>query len=391
MRIHLLCEGNPETRDSWSGITQSVLHGLRATGYVVDWTDVDLTGWRRGLAGLSTFAPNRRRWWSRYHLAEVPFRFRSHLAEIGLESQPGPDVILQIGATFHVNHPPAPVVLYCDSNVRLAERARSTGHGEAAVLTGREIIAIAERERRVYESAAGVVTLSRQVATSFVHDFGLPSDKVHVVHSGPNMDVAFGDAELLELRTRRDSSPPTVLFIGRQFHRKGGDLLIEAFRLVRREVCDARLVIVGPDDIGVEPEDGIESWGFLNKEDPSGRERLLRAYAEADVFCLPTRFEPLGIVFIEAMHHGIACVGPDAWAVPEMVEDGVTGLLVPPEDPGSLADALVRLLKDEPLARKMGAAGRKRAIGYFTWPRTIGRISEVLESVAGPPGGGASA
>src|SRR5690606_12176833 len=121
--------------------------------------------------------------------------------------------------------------------------------------------------------------------------------------------------------------PPTVLFIGRQFERKGGDLLLRAFARVRRALPEAELLIIGPAEI---PGDhaGVTSLGFVSKDRPGGWEAIAEAYRRADVFCLPTRFEPFGIVFVEAMHFGVPCVGPDAWAVPEIIDDGRTGLTV---------------------------------------------------------------
>ena len=106
-----------------------------------------------------------------------------------------------------------------------------------------------------------------------------------------------------------------------------------------------------------------------------------RLYRSADVFCLPTRFEPFGTSFVEAMGYGLPCVGPKAWAVPEIIEDGRTGYLVPPEDAESFAAALLELLRDSALRRRMGDAGRERAQGRFTWPGIAERMVQALEPV----------
>ena len=83
VNIHLLCEGNPETSDSWSGISQSILSELRALGHTVTWTDVDLYGWERWLGAALTLSFDRQRWWSRYHLTAAPFALRSRKARAG--------------------------------------------------------------------------------------------------------------------------------------------------------------------------------------------------------------------------------------------------------------------------------------------------------------------
>ncbi len=99
------------------------------------------------------------------------------------------------------------------------------------------------------------------------------------------------------------------------------------------------------------------------------------------MFALPTRFEPFGIAFVEAMHFGLPCIGPSAWAVPEIIADGKTGYTVPVDDVDALTDRLWRLLSDPVLAQAMGHAGRARARDLFTWPRVIDRMSEVITAV----------
>jgi glycosyltransferase involved in cell wall biosynthesis len=171
-----------------------------------------------------------------------------------------------------------------------------------------------------------------------------------------------------------------VLFVGRQFERKGGDLLLTAFRAVRERVAGARLVIIGPERLDVQQE-GVEFVGFLEKDRADHRARLLDAYANADVFCLPTRFEPFGIVYLEAMYFGLPCVGTNAWAVPEMITDRVSGYTVPVGDVNALSDRLVRLLTDRSLARRMGDAGRARAENHFTWRAVVERMTDTIERV----------
>jgi glycosyltransferase involved in cell wall biosynthesis len=101
------------------------------------------------------------------------------------------------------------------------------------------------------------------------------------------------------------------------------------------------------------------------------------------VFCLPTRFEPFGIAFIEAMYFGLPCVGTDAWAVPEMIVDGKTGFTIPIDDLDALTDRLLRLLGDRALARRMGRAGRGRAERHFTWEGTVQRMMQISLPVGG--------
>ena len=378
MRVLLLGEGNAEARDSWSGSSKSIVDALRACGETVIPADVDLYGAKRVLVAAMTYAPDRERWRMRFRLGGIPYRFRSsNAADRIVRAEPPIDIILQIGATFEPSrHGAVPYALICDSNIELARHGAATGYSEAASLTTSELRDIKAREAAIYSQASVIFTLSERTRRSFIEDFGVPPDRVRAVYAGPNFDP-----EALRLPTRVSASrPPTVLFVGRQFERKGGDTLLAAFRKVRHEIEDAQLVIVGPDHLDVD-DAGVVSRGFIDKSTPTGWESLIQLYASADVFCLPTRFEAFGVAYIEAMHFGLPCIGTNVWAVPEIVADRQTGYLISPNDVDALADRLILLLRDRHVARQMGEAGRDRARELFTWRHTAERMIESLTRV----------
>lgn len=377
MKILLLCEEDPESWTSWSGITKSIVDHLRAAGHEVITADVDLYGPDRWIAAAATASPSRRRWGTRFHLGAVPFRLRSRRANHAVAAhRDSLEAILQIGATFQVSREwGIPYFLCCDSNIRMAHRGAATGYSDGSAVTAGELDRIAARERAVYRGAAGVFPLSERLRQSFIDDFGVPADRVRAVYAGPNFDPAWVTA-----RTVHDDRPPTALFVGLHFHRKGGDLLVESFRRVREQLPDARLLLAGV-PAGVIDAPGITCLGDLNKNTPEGAAALRDAYASADVFVLPTRFEPFGIAFVEAMHFGLPCIGPRAWAVPEIIVDGETGYTVPAEDIDALTERLSRLLGDSALARQMGRAGQERARRLFTWPKVVERINGVMHDV----------
>lgn len=375
LNVLLLCEGDARTRDSWSGVAKSVVEHLEALGHTVHACDVDLYGREKWWAAASSVAWPRRRWWVRYHLGAGGFRGRSRVSARHVRAMTGRfDVILQVGATFRLpDDPGGPVVLYCDSSIELARAGASSGFSDAAFLTDAELAQVRAREASVYAGASRIVTMSHQLRTSFIRDFGLSGDRIVTVHVGPNVTI-----DHAERPAEADRAPPTILFVGRDFGRKGGDVLVEAFRRVRERLPDARLRMIG--SIPGEAPPGVEFVPFQSRDTPAGREAMDRAYRTADVFCLPTRFEPFGTSFVEAMLYGLPCVGPDAWAVPEIIVPGETGLLVPPEDAGAYADALARLLLDRPVARRMGDAGRARALAEFSWRGVATKIADACAS-----------
>lgn len=374
-RVLFVSEGNAETHDSWSGVSRSVVLHLRALGHEVRVVDADLYGAARVRVALRTLAWPRKRWWVRYHLHAAAFAARSAACAAGVRAHPDADVILQVGATFE---PPAgglPVVLYCDSNIVHSLEGVATGQSEAAVLSARELRHVREREARVYARAATILTMSHRVQRSFRDAFAVPAERLETVHCGPNIPLPV-------LEEPDPVRPPTVLFLGRDFDRKGGPLLLAAFREVRTVLPDARLVVVGGRPAGSIDAPGVEFLGVLSRDEEPSRLALDAAYRSAHVCCIPTRFEPFGTAFVEAMLYGLPCIGPNAWAVPEIIVPGETGTLVPPDDVAALSGALLDLLRDPARSRRMGLAARRRAEREFTWESLTARISAALRRAA---------
>jgi glycosyltransferase involved in cell wall biosynthesis len=256
--------------------------------------------------------------------------------------------------------------MYCDGNAAFAARGRP--YSSVAALSERSLNAVIARERKVYEKATAIFTFSEILRRSFIEDFGMPSERVRTVYGGSNLPHTPDDTVLHAPK----NGPPTVLFVGRAFERKGGPQLLAAFRLVRSRIPDARLLIAGasPDVSGME---GVETVGYV---DPTrqGSGSLSELYARADLFCMPSHYEPFGVVFVEAMLHGLPCVATRAWAMPEIVLDNETGWLTPAGDVHALADVLTAALLDRTRLRRMGATGRRVALGQFTWPKVADAI-----------------
>jgi len=283
--------------------------------------------------------------------------------------------VFQVGAIFE---PPTtggiPYVLYCDWNMALSIRLQSHPG-----LSSKDAGWINDKQRAIYAGAATIFTICDRLRQSFIDDYLIAPEKVVRAYPGANVDANSIPARPLE---RDRTNPPSILFIGKEFRRKGGDTLLEAFRLVRREMANARLVCVGVEDL--EPnQPGVESLGLLRKSNPSERDRLLRAFAEADVVCLPSRHDPFPNVVREAMVLSLPCVTTDIWAFPEMVVDGETGFTVPVDNPSLLASRLIQILGDPNLARRMGDAARTRAEHLFTWRTCAQTIGDHLQMLLG--------
>ncbi len=172
---------------------------------------------------------------------------------------------------------------------------------------------------------------------------------------------------------------PVILSVARQYKRKNTSSLLRAMPAIRAQVPDARLRIVGggPELHRLEQERlalGLAGSVVITGEIPD-TDSVRDEYLAADVFCLPSLQEGFGISFLEAMASGLPIVAFRNAAVPEVIPDGEAGLLVSPDDPSGLARALVRLLTDPPLRRRLGEAGRRRA-RHYAWEEVARRFVE---------------
>jgi glycosyltransferase involved in cell wall biosynthesis len=299
------------------------------------------------------------------HRWNTPYAFDRHGREAGAALRalrPAPDVVLQNGALFAPGWPPPfPYALLVDHTRALAEaRPGWPAAGVAPPLRyGRGWF---EREAATYRGAALVAAFSENAARSVVRDYGVDPGRVRVVGAGANV--------FPEKAPRRDDGH-TVVFVGFDFARKGGFVLLEALELLRRRVPRARLVVAGAPAPRRVPARAI----FLG---PVPGAELPGLFAQSTVFALPTLEEPFGLAFLDAMACGLPCVGTRVEAVPEIVRDGETGLLVPPGDPAALSGALERLLADPARARAMGARGRARVFAGGLWHHVAERLERAL-------------
>jgi glycosyltransferase involved in cell wall biosynthesis len=154
-------------------------------------------------------------------------------------------------------------------------------------------------------------------------------------------------------------------------HKDHGTLL-EAAALVKDRVPQARFVIVGDGELRGALEEKSRALGLRDHVVFAGfRDDLDRLMPAFDVFCLSSHMEGLGTSLLDAMAYSRPIVATAAGGIPEAVEDGVTGRVVPPRRPAALADALVEVLTDEGLRRAMGDAGRRRFEQRFTAGRMV--------------------
>jgi phosphatidyl-myo-inositol dimannoside synthase len=235
-------------------------------------------------------------------------------------------------------------------------------------------------ERKNTERADLVIASSRYSCDVARREYGVAEEKLVAVPEP--IDLAEWDRRFRGA-ARRPPAHPVILCVARMYPRKRIVDLLEAAVLLQSKVPGARVRIVGKGPewdavTAVHARLGVgETVALLGDV---SREQLADEYVNATIFCLPSVQEGFGIVFLEAMAAGLPVIACRAAAIPEVVKDGVTGVLVPPRDPAALAAALVELLSSPERRGSMGEAGRRR-VALFTPDRVATRFLDAVRLI----------
>jgi len=364
-------EEDPLDPRTWSGSSAYFFSALKAQGCLAGSISASTSPVVSTWYKLRNFRPNKARWKFRYHLDTGHYAQMSRAARRQLETiDPASyDVIVQIGALFDLAEQPGKLtVSYHDGN--LATRLQSP-YGFPAISQAHIQTALVY-ENQLYGKLDHIFTMSQWLANSFVTDCGVDHKKLTPIGAGINLP---------RIKKREDLSyeAPRMLFVGKDFARKGGRVLLEAFREVRRQMPDASLTIIGPDVADLPP--GVKCLSYVSKATPVGLDLLLDEYVKASLFVMPSLYEPFGVVFAEAMAHKLPCVGTKICAMPEIIEDGKTGFVVPPQDARALADRMLTLLQAPALCRSFGEAGYRKYLERFTWARVAENMVQRVRSL----------
>jgi glycosyltransferase involved in cell wall biosynthesis len=297
--------------------------------------------------------------WQAFFSTTFMFRWMSRRArDWALEHEF--DWTIQIQSLFDARAPGIPHFVYTDhTHLTNLEYPDFDPRG----LRGPRWIAL---ERALYRGARAVFTRSTHVSESLTHHYGCDSARVICVGAGANARVPTRPID-------HSSDGQDILFVGVDWERKGGPELLAAFERVRRTHPRATLTIVGCHPDIYAP--GCRVIGH------SPVAEVHQHYERADVFCLPTRREPFGVAFVEALHHRLPIVATRIGAVPDLVAHGENGFLIEVGDVDGLASYLAQLLDDPALRRRMGAAGERRARQDYTWNAVAHRIVDRVRSL----------
>jgi glycosyltransferase involved in cell wall biosynthesis len=364
-----------DTARSWRGGQNQVLltvNGLRSIGHraaLVAHPDGELR--KRAAEGLELIPLAPR--------TEVDFTAGWRLARI--MRRLGPDIV-------HAHDPHG--VAMAGLALSLGAGARSkTGRRSPALIASRRVdfhLKGNSFSRWKYRQVDCFVAASDAIRTMLVGD-GVAPDRVLTVHEGIDVDridatAAVNVHEALWL----PHQAPLIGNVAALVPHKGQRYLIEAAHLVVRQIPDARFVILGEGELREHLEHLVREH-HLEKHVllPGFRTDVIGCIKGFDLFVMSSVTEGLGTSVLDAMACRKAVVGTRAGGIPEIVSDGRTGVLVEPRDAHAMADAIVRLVKDDELRRQMADAGYARVRERFTVERMVAETAAVYARLAGRP------
>jgi glycosyltransferase involved in cell wall biosynthesis len=219
----------------------------------------------------------------------------------------------------------------------------------------------------------------------------IPADRFEVIYHGIDPEAFKSNAEHRD-KIRQDfglsDGDYVIGTVGRLAEQKGHRYLLDAAAIVCARCRNAKFVIVGGD--ARRPSESIKEQLLRLNRSLNGHDKAIFTGLRTDIpdvmslfdiFVLPSLWEGFGIVLIEAMSLRKPIIATNVDGIPEVVVDGVTGLLVPPRDANALANAILELIRDQSRAREMGERGRLRVEEHFTADRMVKRYEQAYESI----------
>lgn len=223
-------------------------------------------------------------------------------------------------------------------------------------------------QNEYFSKCAGIFAMGHWYAEDLIKRVGIPANKVYAVGGGINVD--------LHLISSTKKLGNKILFIGRDFKRKGGHITVEAFKLLREQNPQIELYVAGPQE---DPFKGeiIEGYHFMGD---CNRNKIAELYNMCNVFCMPSYFEAYGLVFIEALTYGLPCIGRNCYEMPYFIEDGKTGYLLKKDDAEELAELMNKLLTDERILNNVKSR-KEFYIKEYSWDSVALRMKKIIKNI----------
>lgn len=357
---------DPNSPKTWSGSGLFLLDAMDRAGILDGAVGIKVPRLHNSFLLAKNVNRDRSVWRTHYYFDPSYRRALSQAASVASVTS---SLLLQIGHMFSLPDafPKKECLSYHDGN--LAVRL-SSGFGFVGVSRQRIDEALRYEEQTAGQMAA-VFTMSEYVRRSFISDYHVSPERVFNIGGGINLK------DFPSANPQKDYTAPRILFVGREFVRKGGPQLLQAFRMLHESLPAAELHIVGPAKLRDLPP-GVIFHGYLDKANPNEKCKLESLFRNSTLFVLPSLYEPFGIAPLEAMLYELPCLVTDAWALRETVTPGFNGDLVPKGSVEGLSAKLSQLLSNPESLLTMGRQGRGFALRNYTWSAVVDRMSAAV-------------
>jgi glycosyltransferase involved in cell wall biosynthesis len=351
----------------WSGLVRHIRDALVAEGHEIH--DVDK---------LSTVVPLRTRlrgWWARFVLRRAYGYDRDIDLARGL-ARCAERKLRHLDVDCVVSPQTYPLTML-ETRLPTAAWGDATFHALMGLYPGVAQIAPSSIrhghfiERRAIRNACFLAYGSKWAADDAIAYYGADPAKVAVIPFGPNCRVIYRSREeVAHDWINKGTRPFRMLFVGKQWERKGGPLALETLRELRRRGVDAELWVVGGDPFAGPAPEGVRCFGALDKSNPAQLEQWEQCFRRCHVFFMPTTAEAFGVVFAEAAAFGLASIARRVGGVPDAVAEGRSGYLLAPEaGPQAYCALLEKLARGVALARQMGLSAFDYHREVLNWDR----------------------
>jgi glycosyltransferase involved in cell wall biosynthesis len=313
---------------------------------------------------LNRYGVDFKEWWMfQYKYMHSRFALRgvdpSHFGLVFIQTQTAGRMVLELPRDI-------PVLVCIDATRKLMV------HGESRYSPSPLFEPVYRLEKRIFERSNLVISWSNWAAESVVKDYGIRPEKVRVVRNG----IRLPEARLQPQLSARNHQLH-LGFVGNDFLRKGGDLLL---RVHQEHFADrAHLTLV--------TSQHVRSASLRNvsvRRNVPWDELMTHVMPSFDLFVFPTRFDYSPFAVIEAMAAGLPVIASNVGSIPEMVEDGVTGFLIEPDNVEQLIDRISWAVNNRRQLREMGELARRSALADYSADRTYPQLLNLLADVARP-------
>lgn len=236
--------------------------------------------------------------------------------------------------------------------------------------------AVAEQlEQKTLQGSASLLFSSEWAKQNAVDYYGIDAEKIHVVEFGANLPTP------RECAVNIDTSVCHLVFIGKDWEKKGGDKVLEAYRKLKAEGFRCTLTVIGSvPEARLEEDQELTVIPFLDKSKPEELETLCGILARSHLLVLPTQYDAFGIVFCEASAYGVPSITADVCGVSQPVREGKNGYLLPPEaTAGDYAEKIKAVFSDTENYLKLRAASRREFETRLNWHVWGERVDQILE------------